>query len=122
MWGGFYILHPSEHLAKHDKYYIQYGLGQLGIRAYKNASDKFVYPFVIDSNFDTNDMQVDILLETFGVFKDPSLSTTITLDNTNHYYQFELPPFNILQLTIENTLDIPITKSTIKPVFIYTAG
>jgi hypothetical protein len=123
LWGGFYILHPSEILGPKDKFIVNFGLGSLGLRAYKNATDDFVYPFIIDSNFHTNSMEVQVTLQTFGAFKDPSSNDTFNLSNSNHQKQFELVPFQVLRIIVENTSEsLSIIKSTIRPVFIYTAG
>lgn len=122
LWGGFYILHPSELIAQEKgKYVVTWGLGELGLRAVKNGTN-YIYPFIIDSVFKENSWSLKATIQAFGVSETtPISSSTVTLSNTSHQHFFELPPFIQLKITIENVLSIPITESTVKPIFIYTA-
>jgi hypothetical protein len=122
MYGGFHLLHPSELIAPHSKYYIAWGLGSLGLRAIKGTNGGYVYPFTLDSEFFNDTMELDIILNIYGVNTKSTLHTfTFTLSNSDHIKSFEFPPFVYLEFIVGNNTEFVITKSIVKPIFTYTA-
>jgi hypothetical protein len=119
LYGGFYILHPSEYVAPNGTFDITWGVGELGIRATREAS-VWSYPFIIDSQFKLDSMKLTLTLTAYGVYKDPLYKSIVILSNQQHYYEFNLPPFISLKLTLLNETQFSITDSTVKPIFIYS--
>jgi hypothetical protein len=123
IWGGFYILHPSEYLAEiKGKFSVTWGIGELGLRAIEDTSNDYIYPFAIDSKFDNSNQEVSVKLEAFSIRDVVTYTKDTVLSNLNQKETYKIPLCRMIKITVENSSIYPVYNSTIIPVFTHIAS